>query len=81
MQNQTPHPSFADRPSKIVEDFKIGNFTAQAMDDFVSVLIVAYEQAVRNGVPPHCALAAMLDVASSEAFRLRAVPPAPAADC
>ncbi len=79
MQNQTP--SSADRPSKIVEDFKIGHFTAQAMDDFVSGLIVAYEQAVRNGIPPHCALAAMLDVASSEAFRLKAVSPAPAPDC
>jgi len=81
MHNQTRHPSSAERPSKIVEDFKIDGFTAQAMDEFVSVLIAAYEQALRNGVPPHCALAAMLDVASSEALRLRAVPPAPAADC
>ncbi len=80
MNNRTPHPSSA-WPSKIVEDFKIDGFTAQAMDEFVSVLIVAYEQALRNGIPPHCALSVMLDVASSEAFRLRAVSPAPTPDC
>jgi len=51
------------------------------MDEFESALIVAYEEALQNGVLPHCALAVMLDVASTEASRLGENPPASAANC
>jgi hypothetical protein len=49
---------------------------AFAMDEFKSDLIVAFENAVTNGVPPGNALAAALDWASSELGRLREEPPA-----
>jgi hypothetical protein len=49
---------------------------AFAMDEFKSGLIVAFENAVTNGVPPGDALAAALEWASSELERLREEPPA-----
>ncbi len=75
MDKETPPRSFA---AKAFEDLKNDCSTAQAMDDFESALIVAYEQAVQSGVRPHCALAVMLNVASSEALRLSASPSASA---
>ncbi len=67
--------------NKAVEDCKIGFSTSQAMDEFESALIVAYEQALQNGVLPQCALAVMLDIASTEALRLGESSPASAANC
>jgi hypothetical protein len=45
-----------------------------AMDDFKSALIVAYEDALMNGISPSSALAAALDWASSELERSMEVP-------
>jgi len=42
---------------------------AEVIDEFMSELIVAYEQALHKGVSPSCAIAAILDLVSKECQR------------
>jgi hypothetical protein len=53
---------------------KGGQMASFAMDEFKSALIVAYEDALLNGISPSSALAATLDWASSELERSMEVP-------
>lgn len=56
-------------PAALFQGLKIGKCSPEAIDEFKSVLITAYEQVLQKGVSPSCALGAMLDVASMEVKR------------
>lgn len=56
-------------PQTLFEGFDKEDISAQAIDDFRSALIIAYEQALENGVSPGFALGAMLDWVSLEIRR------------
>ena len=53
-------------PAALFQGFKIGKCSPEAIDEFKSILITAYEQVLQKGVSPGCALGAMLDMASIE---------------
>jgi hypothetical protein len=53
-------------PAALFQGFKKGRCSPEAIDQFRSTLITAYEQALQKGVSPSCALGAMLDLASAE---------------
>ncbi len=53
----------------LFEGFEKEEISAEAVDDFKSALIVAYEQALQNGISPGYALATMLDWVSLEVRR------------
>jgi hypothetical protein len=69
--DKSMHPlSTAAKPGNMATKSKTGLSAAQAMDEFESALILAYEQALKNGVSPYEALAVMLGLASTETLRL-----------
>jgi hypothetical protein len=59
-------------PEELFEGQKQEMPPAEAIDEFKSELIVAYEQALHKGVSPGCALAAVLDLVSEETQRYAA---------
>jgi hypothetical protein len=56
-------------PLALFEGFEKEHISAEAVDEFKSSLIVAYEQALQNGIAPGFALGAMLDWVSLEVRR------------
>jgi hypothetical protein len=56
-------------PSAFFEDCKRDEASLEALDEFKSALIVAYEQALEDGMSSDTALAAMIDVVSIEIKR------------
>ena len=56
-------------PQALFEGFERENNPDDAIDEFRSAMIVAYEQALENGVSPGFALGAMLDWISLEVRR------------
>jgi hypothetical protein len=56
-------------PQTLFEGFERESSSNAAIDEFRSALIVAYEQALENGVGPGSALGAMLDWVSLEIGR------------
>jgi hypothetical protein len=55
-------------PQTLFEGFE-ENTSAEAIDEFKSALIVAYEQALENGMSPGSLLGTMLDWAALEVKR------------
>lgn len=53
-------------PAALFEGFKSEGASSEAGEEFRGNLIVAYEQALEQGIAPVCALATMLDVISQE---------------
>jgi hypothetical protein len=53
----------------LFEDCKRDEASSEALDQFKSALIVAYEQALEDGMSSGTALAAMIDVMSIELKR------------
>jgi hypothetical protein len=70
MHEHKRHHLTADNPDNLPDDSRVEFSAAQVMDEFESALILAYEQALENGVPPYEALAVMLGLASAETSRL-----------
>jgi hypothetical protein len=62
-------------PANLFEGFEKDSGGAEALAAFESALMVAYEQALDNGVCPSMVLAVMLDMAAREARRLIAERP------
>jgi len=56
-------------PLALFEGFEKEHISAEAVDEFKSALIVAYEQALQSGIAPGYALGAMLDWVSLEVRR------------
>ncbi len=56
-------------PLSLFHGFEKEDISAEAVDEFKSALIVAYEQALQNGISPGSALGAILDWTSSEVRR------------
>ncbi len=56
-------------PLTLFEGFEKEEISVEAVDEFKSALIVAYEQALQNGVSPGFALGTMLDWVSLEVKR------------
>jgi hypothetical protein len=56
-------------PLALFEGFEREDLMPEAVDDFKSALIVAYEQALESGVSPCHALGTMLDWVSLEVRR------------
>ncbi|MGO9483480.1 MAG: hypothetical protein ACLPX9_02685 [Rhodomicrobium sp.] len=56
-------------PLALFEGFEKDNISAEAIDEFKSALIVAYEQALQDGINPGFALGTMLDWVSLEVKR------------
>jgi hypothetical protein len=63
-------------PQTLFEGFEKENTSTDAIDDFKSALIVAYEQALENGMSPGSALGTMLDWAALEVKRYTRLRPA-----
>ncbi len=61
-------------PQALFEGFEKENSPNEAIDEFKSALIVAYEQAIESGISPGLALAAMLDWVSLEVRRYTCMP-------
>lgn len=53
----------------LFEGFNRDEQSPEALDEFKSALIVAYEQALEEGISSCAALAAMLDLAAAELRR------------
>jgi hypothetical protein len=51
-------------PSALFDDYKRDETSTEALDEFKSALIVAYEQALEDRMSSGTALAAMIDVMS-----------------
>jgi hypothetical protein len=62
-------------PLALFEGFEREDFSPEAVDEFKSALIVAYEQALESGISPGHALGAMLDWVSMEVRRYAAFCP------
>ena len=60
-------------PAALFEGFKKKDNTPEAIDEFRSALIIAYEQAIEDGISPNAALAAALDWLSLELKRCAGV--------
>lgn len=58
-------------PAALFEGFKNKTAAQEAADAFKSALIIAYEQALQNGLSPYAALSAMLDWVCAEFERCR----------
>jgi hypothetical protein len=56
-------------PQALFEGFNRDEQSSGALDNFKSALIIAYEQALDDGLSSSAALAAMLDMASTELKR------------
>ncbi len=56
-------------PQAFFEDFEKKDISSDALDDFKSAVIVAYERALDEGISSGIALAAMLDLMSIELKR------------
>lgn len=56
-------------PQTLFEGFEKENISTDAIDEFKSALIVAYEQALENGMSPGSVFGAMLDWAALEVKR------------
>jgi hypothetical protein len=56
-------------PSALFDECKRDETSTEALDEFKSALIVAYEQALEDGMSSGTALAAMIDVMSMEIKR------------
>jgi hypothetical protein len=56
-------------PLALFDGFEKEDISMEAVDDFKSALIVAYEQALQNGISPGFALGTMLDWVSLEVRR------------
>ena len=56
-------------PPALFEDCKRDEASPEALDELKSALIVAYEQALEDGMSSGTALAAMIDVMSTELKR------------
>lgn len=76
MHEHKHHHLTADRADNSAEDCGAAFAAAQAMDEFESALILAYEQALESGVSPYEALAVLLGLASTETLRLSEPEPA-----
>ena len=60
-------------PEALLEGLEQEALPAEAIDEFKSQLITAYEGALQKGVSPCCALGALLDLVAEEAQRCAAV--------
>ena len=56
-------------PQTLFEGFEKENTSTEAIDEFKSALIVAYEHALENGMSPGSVLGTMLDWAALEVKR------------
>jgi hypothetical protein len=65
MFGQNRHPA----PPYLFEGFEPDEQSSTALDNFKSAIITAYERALDDGISSSVALAAMLDMASTELMR------------
>ncbi len=61
-------------PEVLFEGYEQEDSSPKAINDFKSVLIISYEQALEEGVSPNAALAAVLDWVLTEFKRATPLP-------